>query len=85
MNDTRRKTIAELAVKIAAIRDELDQVREEEADAFENLPQSFQDSTRGEEQAEGIGSLEEAVAGLEAVNDSLGTLGDFVETALANR
>lgn len=48
MNKIRRKSLEEIICKISEIKDLLDQVREEEQDAFDNMPEGIQYSERGE-------------------------------------
>ena len=50
---------------IGSAKDILDEVRDEEQEAFDNLPESFQYSERGEQMKQYIDSLEEAYSTLE--------------------
>jgi hypothetical protein len=51
--------------RLRAARDELELIRDEEQDAFDNLPENFQNSERGEDLQSGIDALEEACSALE--------------------
>ena len=46
MNKNRRKRIADLRERIDIIKNELEEVMEEEQDARDNLPNNLQDSDR---------------------------------------
>lgn len=60
MNDNRRKRIQN-ALEI------LTEVRDEEQDAFDNLPDNFQYSQKGEDMEVNIQQLEEAIDALEYI------------------
>ena len=48
MNKNRRKRIADLRERIDIIKNELEEVMEEEQDARDNLPNNLQDSEKAE-------------------------------------
>ncbi len=60
MNKQRRKWIDELIDKVSALKDEIDEVLQEEQDYYDNMPENLQSSERGETAEEAIYSLEEA-------------------------
>lgn len=60
MNNIRRKKLEKALSMIGSAKDILDEVRDEEQEAFDNLPESFQYSERGEQMKQYIDSLEEA-------------------------
>jgi hypothetical protein len=60
MNKDRRN-------RIANIISDLDDILSEEQDAYDNLPESFQQSERGEKMQEAIDYLEEAKSSLEGI------------------
>ena len=49
MNRTRRAMIAKASALISQAHDLLDEVKSEEEEAFDNMPESFQESERGGE------------------------------------
>lgn len=61
MNKNRRKAIDEIQDKLMNLQSELECIRDEEQEAFDNLPESIQYSERGERMEEYISSLEEAL------------------------
>lgn len=65
MNKARRKRLGEAFEKIGEVKDILDEVRDEEQDAYDNLPESFQNSERGEEMQNYIEMIDEAYGYLE--------------------
>lgn len=48
MNKVRRKRLAEALDLISQAKDILEEVKDEEQDAFDNLPENFQYGERGE-------------------------------------
>ena len=65
MNKARRKRLGEALDKIDEVKDILGEVRDEEQDAYDNLPESFQNSERGEEMQNYIEMIDEAYGYLE--------------------
>lgn len=88
MNNERRKQLKAIAKQLGTIADALEdqqilleQVYDDESEAFDNMPESLQESDRGIEMEEGIGTLEEqkdAVATMvDDIRDMIETLQDF--------
>jgi len=71
MNRERRKEIEEIRGKLAELWDRLDGVRAEEEEAYDNLPQSIQDSERGETMLTGLQALEDALDRIDNAKDAL--------------
>lgn len=71
MNRERRKEIEEIRGKLAELWDRLDAVRAEEEEAYNNLPQSIQDSERGETMLTGLQALEDALDCIDDAKDAL--------------
>lgn len=81
MNKTRRAAlnalqdrITELAISdlfpcIEAIADELETLKDEEAEAFDNLPQSLQEGEKGQDMQAAVDSMESALELLRAFAD----------------
>ena len=65
MNAQRRRQILRAVDLIEQAREILQNATEEEAEAFDNMPESLQDSERGQKMLEYIDSLETAVSQLE--------------------
>ena len=71
MNKSRRARIDDLIQKIEDITADIDLVREDEETAYENLPESLQESERGQLMYEAIDYLESAMSSIEEVTDYL--------------
>lgn len=65
MNKLRRKEIAKAIELLEQAREILEQVKDDEQDAFDNLPESFQYSERGEEMEDCIYTIEEFLDSLD--------------------
>ena len=61
MNKNRRNAISDIYDKLIDIQSNLECIRDEEQEAFDNLPESIQYSERGERMEEYISSIEEAL------------------------
>ena len=71
MNKNRRKRIADLRERIDIIKNELEEVMEEEQDARDNPPNNLQDSEKAEKMDDTIGSIEYAIGNLEETIENL--------------
>ena len=60
MNKQRRKRLTEAFNKIAEVMGILEEVKSEEEESYENLPDNFRDGEKGEEMQNYIEMLEEA-------------------------
>ncbi|MDR1901173.1 MAG: hypothetical protein LBQ88_02670 [Treponema sp.] len=65
MNKERRKAIESCIEKINAVRDDLDNLKSEEEDYLDNMPDSFRNSDKGNMADNAISNLEEAINQLE--------------------
>ena len=61
MNNERRKKIQKALSLMEQAKDILEEVKEEEQDAFDNLPEGIQGSERGEQMEDNIYNLEEFI------------------------
>lgn len=71
MNAQRRKSLEKVEALIAEARSLLDEVVTEEKDAYDNMPESLQNSERGETIYDNLSQLEDMVANLEEAEDTL--------------
>lgn len=71
MNKSRRARLDKILEQIDDIICDINTVREEEEEAYENLPESIQDSDRGQAMTDAIDNLEEAINNLEDIEDYL--------------
>lgn len=72
MNAQRRKALADLmdrltplAATITDIKDALETIRDEEQEAFDNMPEGLQQGDRGQAMEEAISTLDSAIDDLE--------------------
>lgn len=65
MNKQRRKRLEQAFEKLGEVKDILEEVKEEEQDAYDNLPENFQYGERGEEMQGYIEMIDEAYGYLE--------------------
>lgn len=65
MNKQRRKKLEKAFAMIGEVKDILEEVKSEEEEAYENMPESFQDGERGEEMQGYIEMIDEAYGYLE--------------------
>lgn len=78
MNDKRRKELNKIYLELHLRVGQLDDLLNEEQDAYDNLPEPLQNAEKGEQMQECIDALDQAKSELEAVMDTLGQL-DFIE------
>lgn len=71
MNNARRKTLGEAMDLLYRAKDILECVRDEETEAFENIPENLEGSDRYERAEEIVGYLDEAFDGLEEMLENL--------------
>lgn len=71
MNANRRKRIGAIWDKIEDLKAELESIMEEEQECFDNLPESLQDSERGDKMQEAIDALENAANSIDDVIEYL--------------
>ena len=74
MNAKRRKRIAEILTRLNSLSSDIEDVMNEEQEAYYNLPESIQSSEKGEQMDEYISSLEDA---LNYVTDAASSLVDI--------
>ena len=71
MNKDRRARISALQAQLQDIMSALDEIRNEEQEAYDNLPESFQYGERGDAMTDAIDNLDEAASTLEDVDSYL--------------
>ena len=65
MNKIRRNQLKAIQEKMAELRDMIDAVLSDEQEAYDNLPESFQDGERGEAMQTAIEAMESAMESCE--------------------
>lgn len=71
MNKQRRKKVEGIYDLLQAALMELEEIRDEEQDAFDNLPEGIQESERGEQMEEYISQIDSAIDDIESAKSSL--------------
>lgn len=71
MNKSRRSRIDTIIEQIDNLLSDLNEIRDEEESAYENLPESLQDTDRGQSMCDAIDSIEEALDCLEEASSVL--------------
>lgn len=61
MNNTRRKQLRELAEKAEGLKQEIEELRTEEEEYYNNMPEAFQDGEKGDRAQTVIEYLDEAM------------------------
>lgn len=67
MNAQRRKAISKLIEKIEGIQQDIEMYKDEEEECYYNLPDSIQESERGETMQDAISQLDDAYNSLDDV------------------
>lgn len=71
LNNIRRKKISGVVNNLKNMRDIVDGILSEEQDVFDNTPENFQDSYKGEKMQESISQLEDSVENIEYAIEAL--------------
>ena len=71
MNKFRRSEIKNLAVELDRINEQISELKNQEEEAFEALPENFQDGERGDAAQEAIQAFEDAIQCIDAAIFSL--------------
>lgn len=71
MNAARRKRIQDVIEKVDELKTVIEELHDEEQGAYDNLPESFQESERGEAMEAAADNLDSAMSNMEEVLDSL--------------
>ncbi len=74
MNKERRGELAEIVEQLEIAKDEIENVKSEEEEAYYNLPEQFQTSTNGEKMQENIDEMDDAISTIEEVITKLNNL-----------
>lgn len=73
MNKQRRARIEEIIASLAELQSDIELIRDEEQEAFDNLPEGPQESERGERMQEAIDRLEDAFGNVDEAIENLNT------------
>lgn len=71
MNKERRKQLQEAIAKLDEARSIIETMRDEEQEAFDNMPESLQSAERGQKMDEAIGKMTDVADDLESAIENL--------------
>lgn len=71
MNAQRRKQLAEAIAKLEEAQTLIEIVRDEEQDAFDNMPEGLQSGEKGQKMESAVSRMEDALNDLENAVDGL--------------
>ncbi len=74
MNNDRRNRLNAAKEKLLALIDDIEEIRMEEEVAFENMPESLQESERGEKMQDCVMDIQQLCDDLSAVIDDIETI-----------
>lgn len=70
MNAKRRNAITSLIERLQVLHDEVEQIAQDEQETFDNMPESLQQSERGQTSENAASALDDAVSNLDAAISS---------------
>ena len=70
MNNTRRKILDELVERLEEVKARLEEVRQDEEESYDNLPEAFQEGSRGERMQEAISRMEDAFGSIDGLTEA---------------
>lgn len=76
MNKSRRKKLGEIIDQLEYLREDLDAVASEEREAYDNLPESLQESDRGCAMEEAADELDNICSEMEELKDRIQSVYD---------
>lgn len=71
MNKQRRKSLEDIIERLESAKADIEDVRDEETEAYDNMPDSLRESERGEAISENCDELDSACEGLEGIIEIL--------------
>lgn len=71
MNNTRRKMLDKVIEMLDTAYSSLEEIKDEEDEAFNNLPEGIQESERGERMEEVIDALDNALSSIDEAREQI--------------
>lgn len=85
MNANRRKEISKIAQRILEIQGlvegiivDVESIKDEEEECYDNLPESIQNTDRGENMQAAIDELDDIISNLDSIKDDVENIADQV-------
>ena len=74
MNKQRRKSLEDIHARLMDIQEELAAIRDEEQEAYDNIPDSLKEAEKASAMSDAIYTMEEADSSIESAMDSINEL-----------
>lgn len=74
MNATRRKLLADILDRLSSIKAKIDELKNLEQEAFDNLPEGIQGSERAEKIQANVEIMDDAVNSIDDLEEQIGEL-----------
>lgn len=74
MNKQRRKRLEDVVSRLEGCMSDLEFIKEEEQEAYDNLPESIQYSERGDAMQENVDDIDYVISDLDQVIDSVNNI-----------
>lgn len=71
MNKERKQSLLDVVSSLTEAMDRLNEIRDEEQEAFDNMPEGFQSGTRGQSMMEAIDTMDNWNTEIESIKDSI--------------
>lgn len=71
MNEARRKSLADAITSLESAKSVIEEIKGEEEESLENLPDSMKEGQRGTDMQEAIDNLDEAINSIESAVDNV--------------
>lgn len=71
MNKDRRSRLRKIIDQITDLKSGIEEIKEEEQDSFDNLPESLQQGEKGSKMEEAISNMEDATNAIDEIESSL--------------
>jgi len=76
MNKERRKRLSNIAGQLESLKGELEDIQSEEQESFDAMPESLQNSERGESSQTAISELDDAIGHFDDLVDAVERAGE---------
>ena len=71
MNKNRRAALYDAACQLDEVMEAIREVQNEEQEAYDNLPEGFQNSSRGEAMLDAIDTMDEFISDIEEIQKDI--------------
>ena len=71
MNRERRQQLLDVASSLADAMDQLSEIRDEEQEAYDNMPEGLQNGIRGQSMQDAVDTMDEWASEIETIKDAI--------------